>query len=441
MKNIRLLSGILLLTIVSCNTEIMSVSSQPDLSTYIITKSSAPDPYYVTTADLKKYVGRSCNILDIQEYKDDLGITCLYAVNFKEGGFKIVSADKRSTILLGDSEKGYMDFANLESNTAFWIESCSHVVKDVSLCDSLTEEMQYNVETWDFITGRNFAKTRAMRYVYLVKHVDNYIGRTTNGPYVSTRWGQGNHYRNDYFWNRYSPWIDSTMVGRRSPVGCTAVAGCQLAYHMKDYPGVNILIPTSASCTGYSGKGNYQQSFSSDLIPLGELPLDYNETDTVKIEKARIFLAYTGHLMNMEYLENGATAKLDSLSNVLKRWGIDNSLVNYSDSIVKYAIYKNEPLIAIGLKEPDENGKQIGHAWIIDGYQICKVIRQNYYYMSDTELSDSEYLQLTIEDCNGYDEWQMPDMIRYHMNWGANGRDDGWLITICGLKTPIKFII
>jgi hypothetical protein len=426
MKNSLSLYGILMLTIISCDIETMQITSQPNLDAYIITKSSNSDPYYVTLTDLNKYIGRGNNILDIQEYKDRQGITRIYAVNFKGGGFKLVSADKRANISLGDSDKGYMNFADLGSNTAFWMESCAQAIRDLSVCNTLTDEMQYNLDTWDFITGRNFAQTRAMKYVYLIDYIENLITKTVKGPYISTLWGQGDHFTNDHYWNKYCPWADSTMTGKRCPVGCVAVAGCQFAYHMKDDPDVNILIPTSAFCTGSADKFNYQQLFSSSLTELGDLPLTYYESDSTKIEEARIFLAYTGHLLKTTYSGKGSKARLDSLSNILKRWGINNSIANYSDSLVRHIIYQNEPIIASGAQEPNNDEKPKGHAWIIDGYKTCKVIRQNYYYISDTTLTEDVLRKIKKEHCNGYDEWQMPDIVQYHMNWGWNGFYDGW---------------
>jgi hypothetical protein len=57
--------------------------------------------------------------------------------------------------------------------------------------------MQYNLDTWDFITGRNFAQTRAMKYVYLIDYIENLITKTVKGPYISTLWGQGDHFTNE----------------------------------------------------------------------------------------------------------------------------------------------------------------------------------------------------------------------------------------------------
>ena len=218
------------------------------------------------------------------------------------------------------------------------------------------------------------------------------------------------------------------MTGRRCPAGCVTVAGCQFAYFMKDYPGVNILIPTSASCTGSVVEENYQQSFSSDLIPLGELPLDYNETDTVKIENARIFLAYTGYLTGTIYGEKGSKTELDSLSNVLDAWGINNSLVDYADSTLKRILYREEPAIVSGTEKPEPGATLLkGHAWIVEGYRIIKTIRHNFYYMSYVELTEEELKMLTLADYNGYDKWQLPDKILHYMNWGYDGYHDTWV--------------
>ena len=31
-----------------------------------------------------------------------------------------------------------------------------------------------------------------------------------------------------------------------------------------------------------------------------------------------------------------------------------------------------------------------------------------------------------MDDWNSYDEWELPEEITYHMNWGWNGSNNGW---------------
>jgi hypothetical protein len=217
------------------------------------------------------------------------------------------------------------------------------------------------------------------------------------------------------------------MTNEKCPVGCVAVAGGQFAYYMKDVANMDILIPDSVNCDGYIK--NFTRTFSSSMSSskIHNMPLNGLETDPEKIENARIFLAYLGHLVGMQYNTQGSGAWTESLIDVFSMWGLDTYYTDYADSIAQARLLMSIPVIARGVNL-SANPPQ-GHAWIIDGYQKQASLRQNYYYMSDHELTAEEIESLTRSDSNSYDEWRLSDVYFYHMNWGANGFYDGWYLT------------
>jgi hypothetical protein len=90
-----------LIAVISCSIDYHEQPTSPDLSTYLITKSSIHykqiyDDYSVSPDDLYKYLGKDKEVLDISELKDSTGKTVLYVVNFHKGGYEIVSGDKRT---------------------------------------------------------------------------------------------------------------------------------------------------------------------------------------------------------------------------------------------------------------------------------------------------------------------------------------------------------
>ena len=400
------------------------ISDRRIRDSYLITKTYNPDDYTVTVDDLYKYIGKNRDIAELYEHKRDDGKVIFYIINYKDGGYEIVSGDKRTYPTLASSQVGNIDIHTDNENFDSWIECTSNLFNLLESSDSLTAEMSYNINTWKFIVGekRVYETKSSTTYYYLIDFTTESRYIFDIGPLLITKWGQSNYQNNDNYWNKYCPWKDSSMSGSRCPVGCVAVSGGQFAYYMKDIVDMNITMPISADCAGYAG--NYTRYFSSSMSSsmIYNMPLDYHETSTTKIENARIFLAYTGHLLNMQYSPDGSSASTQNLTNVFSQWGLDTYYVDYADTTIRARLVKNTPVIARG---SGENG---GHSWVIDGYRQQRTLRRNYYYMSDVELTTEEISELTMDDWNAYDEWYLLDTKTYHMNWGWNGNSDGWYL-------------
>ena len=425
MKTLKLLVLCTLLTIASCSKEVMKDYKESNLNSYLITKSLSTDNYSVSLDDLYKYVGRNKEIINISTQRDELGNLLFYVVNFKDGGYELVSGDKRTFPTLASSQTGFISLNSDNDNANSWISHISEKYNELSSCDSLTSEMEYNIATWEFITGqKETSKTKSTSsYYYLIDFETQSYYSINKGPLLETQWGQSNYQPNDHYWNKYCPWKYDTLTGDRCPVGCVAVAGGQFAYYMKDIVDMNITIPVSASCSGYAS--NYTRTFSSIVSSsmIYNMPLNYRETTPNKIQNAEIFLAYIGEQVGMNYKPSGSGAALQNLTDLFTTWGLETHYVEYEDSTIRARLMKLTPVITQGF---DGNS---GHAWVIDGYRKERTLRKNYYYVSNRKLSDTEINELTMADWQGaYDEWEMPEVIKYHMNWGWNGLYDGWYL-------------
>lgn len=424
MKSIKFLVLLILFTMISCSKEVMKDYKESNPNCHLVTKSSTTDNYHVSLYDLYKYIGRNKETIDISTQRDKQGNLLFYVINYKDGGYELVSGDKRTYPTLASSQTGSIDINSNNANINSWVSHISERYNELSFCDSLTSEMEYNIATWEFITGKKeISKTKSSRmlYYYIIDFETHSHYSINKGPLLETQWGQSNYQQNDHFWNKYCPWKYETQTGGRCPVGCVAVAGGQFAYYMKDIVGMNITIPVSASCYGYAD--NYTRTFSSSVSSsmIYNMPLDYTETTPNKIQNAQIFLAYIGEQIGMTYKPSGSSARLENLTDLFTIWGLDTHYVEYKDSTIRARLMKSTPVITQGFDGDD------GHAWVIDGYRKERILRRNYYYVSDRELSDTEINELTMEDWQGaYDEWEMPEVIQYHMNWGWDGRYDGW---------------
>lgn len=74
------------------------------------------------------------DLSDYLEMKQDSEIPQLYIINFKEGGFIIISADKRIEPILAYSESSNFplnDFSNMPFGLSFWLNSTCNFIDSV----------------------------------------------------------------------------------------------------------------------------------------------------------------------------------------------------------------------------------------------------------------------------------------------------------------------
>lgn len=379
--------------------------------------------YRVNLTDVKRLLCTQKGEIDIICFPSEEDPT-LFLVKTNPG-FYIIAGDKRSDPIVAYSYDGDIDYPSEEALYA--LEEFSLPIIVLRKQPGLTPEMQENMDKWDHISRNHFAEgsRSRMTYYYLIQSNDVQFLSTNVGPLLNTDWGQRDRYTNDHYWNEYCPWVNASCTGAKSPVGCVAVSGGQFAYYMKDSNGVSVSVPVSASCTGYIGDGNYVQTFSStqSTTMINEMPLNYLDTSTVRINNARIFLAYIGNQIGMSYGASGSSAFTSSLPYLFDTWGIDSEYMSFDNDIAIAQIKSSVPVVVRA--HNSESGS--GHSWVIDGYQRGTIIRQNYYYVSNVQLTEEQIAALTMDDWNGaYDEWPISYTRNYHMNWGWNGIYNGW---------------
>ena len=289
-----------------------------------------------------------------------------YVFNIDGGGWVIVAGDDRAKQVLAYGNTGNIDMDNMPGNMKAYLNM-----------------LKGQIETAQAYKGKTVP----------VKASKN---RTVVEPLLKTSWGQGEP------WNRLCP---VNGAGETTSVGCAPLAMAQVLYYWK-YPNEVSEMP------GYPGTG-YQwypsmpaTTFDFDLIidqyryydPVTGNPTIVDYTDEQANEVAKLS-RYCGQACKSRYGNSGTSTGSYSYDqrDGFKTFGYNENLQligkdpsYYNDNSNKYSIDEWCELIRIEL----EAGRPIpyhdmweGHAWVLDGV-----------------------------DADG----------KFHMNWGFNGKFDGW---------------
>ncbi len=289
-----------------------------------------------------------------------------YVFNIQGGGWVIVAGDDIAKEVLAYGTEGSLDMNAMPENMKGFLNM-----------------LKGQIETAQAYKG----KTVPVKAIKLSAAV---------GPLLKTRWGQGEP------WNRQCP---TNASGQRTSVGCAPLAMAQIVNYWK-YPNE---VP---ELSGYQGTG-YQwysslpaTTFDYDLIvdayryydPETGNPIIADYTDEQANEVAKLS-RYCGQACKSRYGNSGTSTGSYSYDQrtAFKTFGYNENLQligkdpsYYNDNSNKYTIEEWTALMRTEL----EAGRPIpyhdmweGHAWVVDGV-----------------------------DVDG----------KFHMNWGFNGKFDGW---------------
>lgn len=270
----------------------------------------------------------------------------------QDQGFVIVSADDRSTPILGYADKGSFDISNLPDG-----------LKD--LLTSYEKQISYAVKN-------NIGKSRAPQ------------DWTDIEPLIQTQWDQHEPY------NNLCP-IDPAD-GQRSAVGCTAVALAQvLNYHQWPQVGYGSV---SYECNG--------EQLSADLSQIHfdweMMKPEYFESDDAQAVSSLMY--YCALSVKSQFSSYSTSGWLNS-SEMHRLFGYKNamwqSLANTSlddfESIIYQDLQEQRPVL-FSSKDPEKGG----HMMVIDGYKNSDFFHINFGWGGDND----GFFKLSVIDADWY---------------------------------------
>ncbi len=315
--------------------------------------------------------------LQVKSYEllksEQTGKECFHVFNYEDGGYSIISADRRGTPILMYSEEGEYNHAECNPAKKSWIEHYIHQLDAIEKENvSLTDE---KIAAWNPSMKRG-----------IVKEVSPLLALDANnatGTATTIYWDQGNPY------NRLCP-AHSEGSGGHTYVGCVAVAmGMVMRYW--EYP------------TNGIGEVEY---FNGEWITIdlanttydwanmpGRLQGGVHPSPDEQINAVATLLYHIGVSVNMSYGYDGSGTQTELCVDALRNnFGYRSGVTfKYRDSDT--TIWERTLMEEIDLGRPliysGQPSAGSGHAWVCDGYR----------------LSDD-------------------GSAKFHMNWGWGGPND-----------------
>lgn len=297
------------------------------------------------------------SVKEIKEIKNKSEKTSFYIVNYNQGGFIILSADKRTQPVLGYSVKNRfnIDEESYPPGLKFWMINANEQIE--KLQSSLIEPTRDNKIAWDLVKEILINEVSVLKYEPIedcYDHTEVY----TVGPLMSTTWSQTGAF------NDHLPFITCNGSGFQVYAGCVPIAMAQvMKYH------------------------EYPTSYSWSLMP------NIYGTSTTASFISDIHDGIDNEYNNQPMYDCGATSVYSSknMGTVLKnQFGYGSATkTNYDHSDVKSNIDNNKPVILSG------SNSSSGHMWVCDGYRVY-----NFYY----------------EDCSGYSY----NHLKMNWGWGGS---------------------
>lgn len=273
--------------------------------------------------------------------------TLLYAINFVDGGFSILSANtnlnepvicvtETGRVSPNDFSKG-LSFLN-STNYDYDIDTKSTIVDDIDdiICEDAGIDYLYSLIISSIIIDYYDCQT-----INDTEPETKESSSASVGPLLTTKWTQSTPF------DTY-----------KNPPGCAVIAAGQImAYNQK--PSLSEFSTVSSSCTWNTLKSVYPSSnYTSQGTPFAS-------------NQVALFAAELANSSNCDVDSNGGTTinkVKDTFTkfgySVTKRLGCEKGDIT---KICQQLVNNRKPVYMRGQRKDSVTGSQHGHAWVIDG--------------------------------------------------------------------------
>ena len=327
----------------------------------------------------------------------------LYIYNFNDG-WMVVSGDRRSTPILGESSYGNIDVNNANNGIITWLGLCADDIRHLRTTDMVTNEE--NVHIWDNVAphhDESYQSLDSNEKKWVVK-TDRITVTATNKakiPHlIKTSWGQASP------WNEKLPYDDK--YHHKCYLGCTAVAFAQLLYYTHYQIGIPDQLHHNVDVNRASINGSTTDiGFSASDLTIGSKRWDemaLSSKSGGNIEYVQDLMTEVGNSFNTVYsgLGSGAAPSYEGIH----KYGLQYSSGDYSYDAILDNLTRGMPVMITAYATKKRTGiwpfkstsYSDGHCWLIDG------IDQTIYSYSC--ISHCEYTSDWTEEDELFDSFE-----------------------------------
>ncbi len=270
----------------------------------------------------KKNSLKSKKLKTVNKITDEKGEELIYVINYEDGGFLLLSADKRVAPVLAFSETNSFtsEESDLRGGVNFWVQTTKEGIKSVKKENKeQSEEVKF---LWNKYLSSSSLKVYDPENPPPCQDVYTWVG-----PLMQTKWDQGCTF------NSLLDPCSNPDYCNKVPAGCVAVAMAQvMKYHQ------------------------YPSSYS-----WSSMPNTYGTSATAGL----MYDLGVPSALDMDYTCSNSTVSsyniVPTFENVFS-YSTSATHANYNQATVKYEIDYDRPVILVGTDGTE------AHAWVCDGY-------------------------------------------------------------------------
>lgn len=440
----KIIPFVVALLAISCEKE--ALVNIPKLSeSSLLTKTDIKeDLYAVTDKDIKNYLhlkqleNPELTLKNIEPFEYE-GQTLLYVLNYNKG-WEVISADKRTQVVLAKGEKNAFTMKDYESTPwGTWVYTLAMDVlcmKEKNPQPTYTENANY--EFWGHLAGPLYLnkspKTAAKippivqpseetgYYELSISSIRYDYDTLTVGPLLQTHWDQ-NRYTligENKAGNVYVPL--KSDYSEHAPSGCTAVAGAQMAYYLHSKIGKPTVYPyfeSKCTTTVNDPQSTYPTySYFSNLL--------WRFFETANCSLSDMLIAHIGACAGMSYGDSGSGAYIRDLVPYFEQSGISCLHANYNaGEVYNQLVLRGMPMIISAFTSSFLGiGTGDGHSFVLDGYAYSRTKYECTYMWHWYE----QYQGMAHPYVPEYTEtsYHYQELTHVHINWGWGGDYDAY---------------
>lgn len=434
-------------TLYSCIYESYIEIESKNKTIYISEKTKNKDPYFVDMQDIDKYVafkkmeslgqGKHIHLKEVETIYSEDGKVSMYVIKYNDG-WDVISADKRSPMVLASSDSGEFEYDENEPQK-FYLDMIAQDIrtftdqenKNLIMTKTLSEESNENIEFWNVITAsdefiQQYIEGKLIPldslelipggYWKLIDVVAEQEFYEVIDHLIPFSWSQEEPY------NEYCP-TRTDVQNSKAPAGCVAIAGAQMLAYLQDLFDLEIEVPTRVDLSGNTNSHsiefyNYRSDIWDDIRNNYHYYLYYYGGYDYENNYAAKLISYIGDLVYTNYNNNESEARTEDLeSEVFERFNINCESGNFNTSIVKDNLLNHIPVIIAGRYEAINKG----HCFIIDGYRAYRTKYTNTYeWVYDGPSS----VPIPTRPNKIEITYSTPYIENIKMNWGWNDFND-----------------